>query len=308
MLNGDAVLNTLTDEQKTAIVAMSKNDEEVVIGNRFRDVYNQLDATIARETGIARNGDEKTYLYLERAAKELAAKANSVDGLNAKVADLTKERDKLQKALSEGGADEQVTKQLAQAKKDLTSVTQSYTELKATYDKSKAEHEAELLGIRIDNELAVARGGVKVKGDLPPQVTDAIMRQTVDKIKGMSPEYIDDGNGGKRLVFKDKDGAIIRNQEKQLEPITAGDLLTRELKAMGILDEGRRAAGSGTTPPAPKGDSVPVDVSTARTQTEAQDIIARQLMTKGMVNGSKDFQAAMDAAWKENNISALPIK
>lgn len=308
MLSGDAVLNTLTDEQKTAIVAMSKNDEEVVIGNRFREVYNQLDATIARETGIARNGDEKTYLYLERAAKELAAKANSVDGLNAKVADLTKERDKLQKALAEGGADEQVTKQLAQAKKDLASVTQSYTELKATFDKSKAEHEAELLGIRIDNELAVARGGVKVKGDLPQQVTDAIMRQTVDKIKGMSPEYIEDGNGGKRLVFKDKDGAIIRNQEKQLEPITAGDLLKRELKAMGILDEGRKAAGSGTTPPTKTGDSVPVDVSTARTQTEAQDIIARQLMTKGMVNGSKDFQAAMDAAWKDNNISALPIK
>ena len=308
MLNGDAVLNTLTDEQKTAIVAMSKNDEEVVIGNRFREVYNQLDATIARETGIARNGDEKTYLYLERAAKTLAAKANSVDGLNAKVADLTKEREKLQKALSEGGADEQVTKQLAQAKKDLASVTQSYTELKASFDKSKAEHEAELLGIRIDNELAVARGVVKVKGDLPQQVTEAIMRQTVDKIKGMSPEYIDDGNGGKRLVFKDNDGAIIRNQEKQLEPITAGDLLTRELKAMGILDEGRKAAGRGTTPPTPKGDSVPVDVSTARTQTEAQDIIARQLMTKGMVNGSKDFQAAMDAAWKDNNISALPIK
>ena len=71
MLSGDAVLNTLTDEQKTAIVAMSKNDEEVVIGNRFREVYNQLDATIARETGIARNGDEKTYLYLERARAAL---------------------------------------------------------------------------------------------------------------------------------------------------------------------------------------------------------------------------------------------
>lgn len=308
MLNGDSVLSALTEEQREAIVTMSRNDEDVVIGNRFREVYNQLDATIARETGIARNGDEKTYVYLERAAKELAAKANSVEGLNGKINELTKERDKLQKALADGGADEQVVKQLAQAKKDLASVTQSYTELKANYDKAQTQHEAELLGVRIDNELAVARGAVKVKGDLPQQVTDAIMRQTVDKIKGMSPEYIDDGNGGKRLVFKDADGAIIRNQEKQLEPITAGDLLTRELKAMGILDEGRKAAGGGTTPPSGGGSAAPVDVSTARTQTEAQDIIARQLMTKGMVNGSKEFQAAMDAAWKENNISALPLK
>ena len=99
MLAADAALSGLTDEQRNAIVTMSRNDEEVVIGNRFREVYNQLDATIAKETGIARNGDEKTYLYLERAAKALAAKANSVEGLNTKIAELTKERDKLQKAL-----------------------------------------------------------------------------------------------------------------------------------------------------------------------------------------------------------------
>ena len=103
MLAADAALSGLTDEQKNAICLMSKNAEEVVIGNRFREVYNQLDATIAKETGIARNGDEKTYLYLERAARQLAGKANSVDGLNVKIADLTKERDRLQKALEDGG-------------------------------------------------------------------------------------------------------------------------------------------------------------------------------------------------------------
>ena len=112
MLVADAVLNGLTDEQKNAIVLMSKNDEETVIGNRFREVYNQLDATIAKETGIARNGDEKTYLYLERAAKTLAAKANSVDGLNERIATLTKERDSYKKTIENGVADEQMKKAL----------------------------------------------------------------------------------------------------------------------------------------------------------------------------------------------------
>lgn len=307
MLTGDAVLNTLTDEQKNAIVTMSRNDEEVVIGNRFREVYNKLDETIARETGIQRNGDEKTYLYLERAARQLAGKATSVDGLNAKVAELTKERDKLQKALADGGGDEALTKQLNQAKKDLANVATQYTELKKQYDNAKSEHEAELIGVRIDNELAVARGTVKVKGDLPQQVTDAIMRQTVEKIKAMSPEYIDDGNGGKKLVFKDADGAVIRNPEKQLETMTAGDLLARELKAMGILDEGRKAAGGGTNPPTPATPTVPVDVTTARTQVEAQEIITNQLMRKGMTIGSKEFQQAMDEAWATNNIKSLPL-
>ena len=59
MLAADAALAGLTDEQKNAIALMSKNDEEVVIGNRFREVYNRLDESIAKETGIARNGDER---------------------------------------------------------------------------------------------------------------------------------------------------------------------------------------------------------------------------------------------------------
>ena len=309
MLVADAVLNGLTDEQKNAIVLMSKNDEETVIGNRFREVYNQLDATIAKETGIARNGDEKTYLYLERAAKTLAAKANSVDGLNTKISELTKERDKLQKALEEGG-DETVKKQLAQSLKDLEGVRKQYDTLKSEYDTAKEAHAKELLGVRIDNAMAGATQGLKFKAEFPQAATDTLLAQAVAKVKGMSPEFFDDGVGGKRLVFKGQDGEIARNPENHLEPYTAAELVKKELKAMGILDEGRQQQGGGTKPPTQQGGGtgVPVDVSMARTQHEAQDIIAKQLMQQGLLNGSKAFQEAMDQAWKDNNISSLPMQ
>ena len=309
MLAADAALNGLTDEQKTAIVTMSRNDEEVVIGNRFREVYNQLDATIEKETGIARNGDEKTYLYLERAAKTLAAKANSVDGLNTKIGELTKERDKLQKALEEGG-DDATKKQLAQAVKDLDAVRKQYDALKADYDTQKSAHEAELMGVRIDNVMAGATSGLKFKSEFPQAATDTLLAQAVAKVKAMSPEFIDDGKGGKRLVFKGADGEIQRNPENHLEPFTAEELVKRELRQMGILDEGRQQPGSGTKPRKPQQGGAlgaPVDVSMARTQNEAQEIIAQSLMKQGMVNGSKEFQKAMDEAWQANNISALPM-
>ena len=309
MLAADAALSALTDEQKTAIVTMSKNDEEVVIGNRFREVYNQLDATIAKETGIARNGDEKTYLYLERAAKTLAAKANSVDGLNVKIGELTKERDKLQKALEEGG-DDATKKQLAQAVKDLDAVRRQYDALKADFDTQKSAHEAELMGVRIDNVMAGATSGLKFKSEFPQAATDTLLAQAVAKVKAMSPEFIDDGKGGKRLVFKGADGEIQRNPENHLEPFTAEELVRRELRQMGILDEGRQQSGTGTTAPKQQqggASGAPVDVSMARTQNEAQEIIAQSLMKQGMVNGSKEFQKAMDEAWQANNISALPM-
>ena len=307
MLAADAALSGLTDEQRNAIVLMSKNDEEVVIGNRFREVYNQLDATIAKETGIARNGDEKTYIYLERAARTLAAKANSVDGLNTKISDLTKERDKLQKALEEGG-DDATKKQLAQAVKDLDAVRKQYDTLKGEYDQQKEAHAAELLGVRIDNALAGATAGLKFKSEFPQAAVDTLTAQALAKVKGMSPEFIDDGQGGKRLVFKGADGEIQRNPENHLEPYTAAELVAKELRAMGILDEGRRQPGTGTKPPTATGTSTSsVDVSMARTQNEAQEIIAKSLMQQGLVNGSKEFQQAMNEAWQANNIASLPI-
>lgn len=309
MLQGDTALGTLTDEQINAIVTLSRNDEEAVIGGRFREVYNQLDETIARETGIARNGDEKTYLYLERAAKTLAAKANSVDGLNTKITELTNERDRLKKAIEEGTADKTLQKQLAQAQTDLDNVRKQYDTLKAETDNLKTQHAAELLGLQVDNEIRGAVAGIKFKEDYPKAVTDTILTQTINQIKGMKPEFIDNGQGGKTLVFKGQDDAILRNPENHLNPYTAAELLTKELKAMGVLDEGRKAAGAGTAPPAGGGGAASsVNITMARTQTEASEIITKQLMEQGMLNGSKQFQEAFDAAWKDNNVGALPIQ
>ena len=308
MLAADAALAGLTDEQKNAIALMSKNDEEVVIGNRFREVYNKLDETIARETGIARNGDEKTYLYLERAAKELATKANSVEGLNTKIADLSKERDRLKEQIAKGG-DEALRKQLEQATKDLDGVRKQYDTLKADFDKAKTDHAAELFGIQIDNVLAGAQAGLKFQPEFPQAATDTLLAQALAKVKGMNPDFIDDGKGGKRLVFKGENGEIARDPENHLEPYTAEALLKKELRAMGILDEGRKAAGVSTTQPQQhQQQGAAVDLSMARTQQEADNIIHSQLNAQGLVRGSKKYQEAYDAAWKENNIISLPVK
>lgn len=308
MLAADAALAGLTDEQKNAIALMSKNDEEVVIGNRFREVYNKLDETIARETGIARNGDEKTYLYLERAAKELATKANSVEGLNTKIADLSRERDRLKEQIAKGG-DEALRKQLEQTTKDLDGVRKQYDTLKADFDKAKTDHAAELFGIQIDNVLAGAKAGLKFKPEFPQAATDTLLAQALAKVKGMNPDFIDDGKGGKRLVFKGENGEIARDPENHLEPYTAEALLKKELRAMGILDEGRKATGVSTTQPQQhQQQGAAVDLSMARTQQEADDILRKQLGAQGLIRGSKNYQEAYDAAWKEHNIIALPIQ
>lgn len=309
MLAQQEVLNGLTAEQIEAITTLSKNDEEAVIGNRFREVYNRLDETIATTTGIARNGDEKTYNYLERAAKAVKAQADKVEGLQTKVQELTNEKARLEKVIQDGTADEQTKKQLAQAQRDLASIKEQFNTLKGEKDSLIEQHTKELLNVRIDNELSQALAGIKLKGDLPEQALNTLIGQTMQKVKGFNPEYVDDGKGGKQLVFKDAQGAIMRNPEKGLNPMTAGELLERELKAMGIIDE-RRAAGGGTEPPKQGacGGDEPIVITGARTRVEANEMLTQQLLKRGLVNGSKQFTEAMRKAWEDNNVKALPEK
>lgn len=307
-IKANASLATLTDEQITTIVALSNNDEAAVIGQRIGDIYRQMDTTIFEATGVKRDGDEKTYLYLERAAKELKSKYDDAAGMQKQIDNLTKEKARLEKALADGAGDAETKKALTQAQKDLAAVTKQFTDLKAQYDTAKRNHEQELFGIKIDAELNAATSGIKFKADLPKGVTDVILQQAYAKIKGMHPEYIDNGNGGKTLVYKDESGAILRNSENKLEPFTTADLLTKELKTIGVLDEGRQQRGGGTSGGHPTPPSNGIDLSGAANRNEANEIATKYLLEQGLVIGSAEFEDKMTEIWRDNNISKLPEK
>ena len=310
LLNANAATAALTDEQKNAIVEMSKNDETAVIGQKTGEIYGGLDADILAVSGIAKNGAEKTYDYAKRVIGEIKGQAGNAAELQNQVSELTKEKARLESVIAKGGADAETKRQLDQTKADLANVTKQYTDLKTEYDNAKSEHEKALFGLKIDGEFAKATTGIKFKADLPASVTSVLMQQAVAKVKGMNPEYIDDGNGGKVLAFMEN-GTPKRNPENNLRPFTAAELIAAELKTMGVLEDGRKQTGAvsqggqgGTG-----GGSKTVDISGATTQDQAQELITKQLLSQGLVRGSKEFENAMNAAWKENRdvLKTLPI-
>lgn len=308
LLRANATLAGLSEEQINAVVEMSRNDETTVIGQKTGEIYGGLDADILAASGIAKNGTEKTYDYAKRVIGEIKGQAGNSQ---SQIAELTREKARLEKALAEG-ADAETRKALNKANADLANVTKEYTELKTKYDNSEAEHQKAIFGLKLDGEFAKATAGLKFKADLPASVTSVILAQAVEKVKAMSPEYIDDGNGGKVLAFN-QNGTTMRNPENNLRPYTATELVAKELKAMGVLDEGRKQTGAGTDPNAGRqggtGGTV-ADLSGARTRDEAHEILAKQLMSQGLINGSKEFEEAMSKAWKENweTLKALPIR
>lgn len=306
IITANAALSGLTDEQITAIVTLSQNDENSVIAKKTGEIYGALDNDVLEVSGIAKNGTEKTYEYTKRVIKEIKAKADDAAKLQGQIDSLTKEKARLEKAIADGSADAETAKALKQAKADLASITTQYNELNTKYNNAVADHEKEIFGIKVDNALQSASAGLKFKAGLPESVTRVILSQAAEKVKAMRPEAIDDGKGGKIIVFKGEDGAILRNPNNQLNPYTAAELLTKELEAMDVLDKGRKQQGGGTGNSGGSGDGKAIDVTGAKTRTEAYDMIAASLMSQGMTVGSAQFDAAMSQAWKDNNISALP--
>ena len=293
----------INDEQAAKIAELSKADEDKVIGDKFGEVYRNLDSIIEKSTGVKRNGDEKTYLYMERAANEVRAKATAA---TKQVEELTATNAKLQKVIADGSQDAETKTKLQQAEKDLAAITKQFNDLKTEYDGAKDKFAKDVFHVKIESEVANALGGVKFKEGLTPTLMAIAKNTVLAKVKESNPDSVDDGNGGKAIVFKDKDGAILRNQDNGLQPITVADIVTKELSAMGVLASKRKQTGSGGNGNNGGGNNTTIDISGAATQTEAYEAIAKTLFAKGLVNGSAEFDAEMQKAWKENNVAKLP--
>ena len=304
ILKANEQLAKLTDEQIASIVTLSTNDVNAEIGKKIGELYRQLDTTIDTSTGIARNGDEKTYNYLERAIKELKGGMPNVDDMKGKIKTLTEEKTRLEALISEGSKDTETAKLLNQAKAELKSTKDLYIGLQTKLDEQAKTHKTELFGLRVENELTNALNGLKFKAEIPANVTKTFVNAAISKVKGLNPDYIDDVNGGKRLVFRDSNGVAISNPTN-LAPYTAAELLGNELKDIIAI---KGAKGTGTQVDGGGSNNDTVTIGNARTQQEAMTIISKSLCAQGLTAGSKEYQTKLDAAWAENKVKSLPVK
>lgn len=308
LLNANAALSSLNDEQKQAIVTLSQNDENAVIAAKTGEIYGNLDTDILSTSGIGKNGTEKTYEYAKRVILDLKGKAENTDALQTQIRSLTQKNAALEKSIAEGNGNEQLNKELKQAKADLANVTNQFVELQKQKEEMSAKYERDIKGMQIDGAMQSAIASVKFKPELPEAATKVLMQQAIDKLKSMNPDFEDDGKGGKVIMFHDEKGAVMRNLATNLNPYTAAELLNLELEKMGVLDKGRQAAGGGTQTPTATTGNGSVSIEGAKTRTEAYDAITSVLVSQGLQPGSKEFGDAMTQAWKDNNISSLPEK
>ena len=247
LLKKSEALQGLTEPQIAAIVELSKNDEDTVVGGKYRDFLNEFDTAIKETSGVDKTTNEKTSSYLKRV---LGEQKTTVEGLNTKIADLERAKGEFEGKIASGSGDKDL---IASQKATIEKLTGEYNTLKGEKDKMEADHKAALLDMKIGTELNMALNEIAFKQDANPEIVNAMKKLAIDSLKSETkPTYITDDQGAERLIFKDANGAEMRNKNNGLNFYTAKELLAEQLSKYGIVDDGKPAGGAGGGGSTPK--------------------------------------------------------
>lgn len=309
MLRQSSALAGLTDEQFTAIAEMSKNDENAVIGTKIGALHGQYDTDIFNITGIKKKDGEKSYDFMKRVLSEYKTKGESVKNIQKELDDAKAQVADLQSKLEKNAGNETLAQQLKDAKAQVTQLQAQLQTKETEFNTKKTEFETALKNTHVDYAFQAATTGLKFKTGITEPIQKTLLNAAKAEIlaKG-TPDFIDDGQGGKKLVIRGADGNIINNPKNNLNPYTLQELVM-ETSLKDVIDTGRQQKGGGTIPPAGGGGGGGMlDLSGIKSQVEADKAIESYLLSNGLTRDSQEFAEQSMQLRTENNVANLPLR
>lgn len=312
MLRQNASLTGLTDAQLTAIAEMSKNDENTVIGTKIGALHGQYDSDILSITGIAKNNGEKSYDYAKRVLNDYKSQIGSTATIQAQLANAQKEVQTLKDKLAAGAGDETLKQQLKDAKAQVTQLQTQLTTKETEFNEAKAKLEGQIKDVHVDYAFQAATSALKFKAGITDGVKKILLASAKAEVlaKG-TPDFVDDGKGGKTLVFRGADGNVLNNPANNLNPFTVQELVM-QTSIKDVVDTGKQQPGGGTGPivaiPGAGGGATLLDLSNVKNQLDADKAIESYLLSNGLTRDSAEFAEQSLQLRTENKVSELPIR
>lgn len=310
MLRQNSALAGLADAQLTAIAEMSKNDENTVIGTKIGALHGQYDTDIFSITGIRKNDGEKSYDYTKRVLGEYKAKVESVKAIQDELTVAKAEVADLKTKIEKNSGDETLRQQLKDANAQVTQLQKQLKTKETEFSSKKAEYETAIKNTHVDYAFQTAVSGLKFKAGITDAVQKVLLNSAKSEVlsKG-TPDFIDDGQGGKKLVIRGADGNILNNPKNNLNPYTLQELVM-ETSLKDVIDTGRQQQGGGTKGfgSGSGGTGRTLDLSGIKSQIEADKAIEAHLLSNGLTRDSQEFANQSLQLRAENNVADLPIK
>ena len=310
MLRQSTALTGLTEDQLNAIAEMSKNDENTVIGTKIGALHGQYDADILGITGIKKKDGEKSYDYAKRVLGEYKTKAESAKTIQTQLTAAQAQVADLQAKLEKNAGDETLRQQLKDAKAQVTQLQTQLQTKETEFNAKQAEFDKTIKNTHVDYAFQAATAGLKFKAGITEPIQKTLLNAAKAEVlaKG-TPDFVDDGLGGKKLVIRGADGNILNNPKNNLNPYTIQELVM-ETSLKDVIDTGRQQSGGGTGGhgSGAGGTGGTLDLSGIKSQVEADKVIENYLLSNGLTRDSQEFADQSMQLRTENNVASLPIR
>jgi hypothetical protein len=305
LIKANAVLATIPDEQINALVQLSKNDEESVIGTRVGELHGMYDRDIKEALGLDKPAGVKTYAWLKDTILPMV-KVGTESAVKIKAAN-----DKvlaLEKSIAENTGDKDLAQKLKDAQDKLIAATELHAKEKGEYTTKYAAKEKEVTTYRLDQAFNTATSDVKWIDEkvLNKSVRNAIIKQAKETVLAKyTPEFDNEGN----VILRDSNGTIQLNKSNGLKPYTIAEFVLADEAVKGLI-QGVKKKGTGD--PADDGDPDPagttIDMTEVKSQVQATIAIEKLLMKQALVRGTPEFVEARNKLWAELKIADLPTR
>jgi len=305
ILKANKVLEGLTAEQLSAIVTLSQNDENAVIGTKIGELHGRYDEDVLSVTGVAKKQGEKSYDYVKRILGEFKTQVEASAELSTKIDALAAEKTALEKQIKDGSLDAATKQKLTDTETRLAQLQAKYDADKAAFEQQKGELESRVKGVHVDYAFAQATAGMAFKAGIPESVQSVLIDNARREILATAtPEVNEKGE----LVFRGKDGNVLNNPENKLNPFTAKEMLL-QTTLRDVIETTPPKPGTGTKPLAGGSKGLgAIDLSGVKTQVDADDAIGKHLATQGLVRGTAEFAEQQSKIRTEAEVDKLPMR
>ena len=292
MINKEILTNNvpeLSEEQATKLETIFNN----ALGQRIGEIHGQYDADILAVTGRQKPSGVKTYEHMKSILTEFKNNTSGEE-LKSQLEALKAENKNLEEKIKSDDGSETINQLRA-----------AYEAEKNEWQKQLAEKDQRMTANQENQEFDKAFSGLKRKdySVISESLQQAAFKQEVADLKAETTRVFENG----KMIFKDKDGKTLLNKKNNLEPYTAAELLAERKAIKDILDEGKHAAGAGTGAQGVN-NKVSISIGAAKTRVEGTEAIRTALFAEGLTVNDPEFQKRFDTAYKENEISKLPLK
>jgi hypothetical protein len=219
-------------EDKTFLENHKQSVIDAELPQKVNEIHTRYDDDLFELFGVRKKGDQKTYNFLKEQFGALKTKASKVETLETEIAELRKGNPTDAKRLAE-----------------IAELQNTITTLKKAHETELSEFASKMQRTNIISDIKNARGGLKIKKDIPESVIEVYLNTIADEL-AKNAEHRDG-----KIVFLDPEKKTPLRNPSTMVPYTTAELVAEKMKD--LIDVGIHQKGPGIEsgkPPVEKKD------------------------------------------------------